>query len=176
MSQLIAFDTGWNKVNYAVITFDNRNIDITDYKQINTNVPRGTDSDDEYISRVTRAHMDIARFIQSDFPEAHWAFIEKPIYVNNGETLIKLSIAATALFCTLTELQVDCTFVNNVVWKKAVVGNGRARKEEIAKKAIMYLSMDKLPIGKWDLYDAALIGFYATMYLKERTIKERDMW
>lgn len=93
-----------------------------------------------------------------------WAYIEWPVMGVNVKALRDQSIIIGVLRSRLWRVGVQHSMVDNGTWKKAVLGNGHASKEEIAAYAHHILG---LGTGlTQDMYDAACIaqfGFKASI-------------
>lgn len=86
-------------------------------------------------------------------------FIEEPAFVQNRRAVIQLAkvFSVIATLCCLNN--VPCFGVNNMIWKKGILGDGRASKEKIKEFALLafgeYLKgktqdeMDASLIAKW---------------------------
>lgn len=104
-------------------------------------------------------------------------FIEEPLVGRN--TRVSLQIAQTAgavmssLGSGLREVHID--FVDNKSWKKAVIGNGNANKEDITSwLKSHHPSYAELCGGNQDRVDATCIGIYGGQ-LCERATQLADL-
>lgn len=85
-------------------------------------------------------------------------FIEKPVFAQSHDIHMKLSCiyASVALAC------IDFNFfpeaVNNMTWKKSVVGWGNATKDDIKEKALEIFEVED--DCEQDIYDALCVAKY----------------
>ena len=83
-------------------------------------------------------------------------------YVRNYKSLIHMSEVLGMLRLVFAQRNIPFHVVNNMSWKKIIVGSGRADKDMIKKRAIELGA----PIGlKQDLYDAWCIAEYGVKEL-----------
>lgn len=91
-----------------------------------------------------------------------WAYIESPMLGRNPKATVDQAQVVGMLrgflwYCGCY----NHTLVNNMTWKKSVLGNGKATKEEIAEYARRMLG---LPPGlSQDIYDAACIARFGLL-------------
>ena len=91
-------------------------------------------------------------------PKVDWVYIETPIMGVNARALRDQAQVVGMLRYRLWELGLPHSLIDNGTWKKAVIGNGHASKEEIAHFAVGVLGMQN---GlSQDTYDAACIAQY----------------
>lgn len=90
-----------------------------------------------------------------------WVYVESPVLAQfrgktNAKALRDQSQVLGVVRSFLWRHGLDHTLVDNTVWKKGLLGNGHASKEEIAAYALKMLGMPAdLP---QDAYDAACIA------------------
>ncbi len=85
--------------------------------------------------------------------------VENPIYLNNIRT--SFDIARTVFVGVETacsDVVITCFGVDNTVWKKAILFNGRANKEDIAKFA--HVKWADIHFSAQDFMDAACIALH----------------
>lgn len=87
-----------------------------------------------------------------------WAYIETPVMGVNAKALRDQAQVVGMLRYHLWMSGISHSLVDNGTWKKAVLGNGHASKEEIAAYAQRVLGIDKG--HPQDVYDAACIAHY----------------
>lgn len=85
-------------------------------------------------------------------------YVEDVIYIQNPITTINLAKIVSMIQVICTELGIEYNIVMNRTWKKEVVGNGAAKKEDIKKFAIRQFGLeDGLD---QDFYDASCLSLY----------------
>lgn len=90
------------------------------------------------------------------WPSVDWVWIEAPIFVHNHKSLRDQAQVVGFIRARFMSLHVPHGLVDNETWKKGLLGNGHATKEEIAAYATAIL---QLPTGlPQDAYDAACIA------------------
>lgn len=88
--------------------------------------------------------------------DVRWVYIELPVMGVNAKALRDQSQVVGIIRSFLWRNGLNNSLVDNGTWKKGVLGNGHASKEEIAAYAQAVL---KMPIGQTqDAYDAACIA------------------
>lgn len=89
------------------------------------------------------------------------ATIENPIYVQNAKSTIAITNVIAGVKIALTRHNINYFGIENTSWKKDVVGNGRAKKEEIAEFTDARWPEAKL--DEQDYKDAACISLWGVM-------------
>jgi Holliday junction resolvasome RuvABC endonuclease subunit len=97
--------------------------------------------------------------------DADYVFIEDTLVGNNRKYSIQLSQTMGAVLCDLAQLRYGCGtqihLVENHKWKKAVIGNGNASKEEIRNYIIDTHPAYAVLCGvDQDEYDAVGVALY----------------
>ncbi len=92
----------------------------------------------------------------SMFEGVDWAYIEAPVGVRNAGALRAQAYAVGAMRYVLYANDVPYTVIDNGTWKKQVIGNGKAPKEEIA--AFAQKQWEMIDSLEQDVYDAACIA------------------
>ena len=87
-----------------------------------------------------------------------WVYIETPVMGVNVKALRDQAFVVGMLRYELWRRGQAHSLVDNGTWKKAVLGGGKASKEEIADYAIQRFSMTKE--YKQDVYDATCIALF----------------
>ena len=101
-------------------------------------------------------------------------FIEDVPYVQNAQALIRLVHTVAMCRTIATFLILYFHYVNNLTWKKRVVGSGRASKEEIANKARVLYGEENTERLSQDSLDALLIATYGQITLNYENWKTYD--
>lgn len=60
-----------------------------------------------------------------------WVYLELPAYTRNAGATISQSVMLGGLSAVLLEAGLNFSYVNNTVWKKALLGAGNATKDQI---------------------------------------------
>ena len=90
-----------------------------------------------------------------------WFYVERPPYGVNPRATIDQACVLGAIRFILGELHMPYSLVDPGTWKKAVLGNGHASKDDIKAWAIRALGV---PDGQeQDIYDAALIAQFGRL-------------
>ena len=98
---------------------------------------------------------------QGEWLLSDWVYVEKPVFGVNAKASIDQAYVVGAIRSILTLHGINNSLVDNTTWKKQVIGNGRASKEEIEMFARDVLD---LPEGlTQDLYDASAIAQFGVM-------------
>ena len=99
------------------------------------------------------------------------ASVENPIYLNNIKTSFEIArtVYSVELACKFSG--VECFGIDPPVWKKLVLGNGKANKEDIKKFA--YTKWSTTHFKTQDLCDAACIGFYSYLLFSNKDSKRK---
>ena len=89
------------------------------------------------------------------------ATIENPIYVQNAKSTIAITNVIAGVKIARTRHKINYFGIENTSWKKDVLGNGRAKKEEIAEFTDARWPEAKL--DEQDYKDAACISLWGVM-------------
>ncbi len=99
--------------------------------------------------------------VQSEWLLSDWVWLEEPVMGANRKAAINQAYVVGAIRSILIQHGISVSVINNATWKKAVIGNGHASKEEIAIFAIDVLDMKR---GQsQDIYDAACIAQFGVI-------------
>ncbi len=103
--------------------------------------------------------------LQGTLPE--YVYVEKPMLTVNAAATVAQSQIVGGIRAYLTEFKIAHSLVDPGVWKKGLLGNGHATKDEIRLFAIRAMGMgDGL---KQDAYDAACIARWGQNNLEGKT-------
>ena len=94
------------------------------------------------------------------------AFIELPIYLQNPKTTILLAQVVTAVKLACAQREVPYLGVDNLVWKKGVLGSGKVSKEQIADFGNIRWGKEQFA-GSQDLSDAACVALWGVLRLRQ---------
>lgn len=103
----------------------------------------------------------ISHFFVYPRPGVNWVYIETPVLAHfkgktNAKALRDQAQVLGIIRAFLWRHEIDHSLVDNTIWKKGVLGNSNASKEEIAAYAQKMLWMP--PSQPQDAYDAACIA------------------
>lgn len=123
---------------------------------------KGQKAEDRFIPLIKA--FDKIPLSKIDWDNVDWIYIEIPPMVNanafKAQCLVIGAIRASLTVC----MDIPHSLVDNGTWKKGVIGNGHATKEEIKAWAIAML---KMPEGlAQDYYDAACIAAFGLQHAK----------
>jgi len=105
-------------------------------------------------------------FLRDSVTDDDFLFIEEVPYVQNAQALIRL-VHIVAMCRTLsTFFHRRYRYVNNLTWKKRVVGTGKVSKEDIVVKAQKIYGVKETQHFSQDLFDALLIATYGQNTLR----------
>ena len=85
--------------------------------------------------RVNTIVDEVETYLQNLKSGNYIAAIENPIYVNNMKATVSITNVIAGVKRALHRSSIEYFPVDNKAWKKAVLGNGAASKEEIMKFA-----------------------------------------
>jgi len=114
--------------------------------------------------RIFDLYFHFEAFIKTKKPDI--VFIEQSIYVKNFVTSKAITevIGNCKLLCKLHKVPFE--MVGNTTWKKYVVGNGKATKEEI--KTFIDKKYPQLKDESQDIADATCIALYGILEKGEK--------
>lgn len=115
------------------------------------------------VRRIDACHA--FRLFLEDVPVGTHIFAEEPLALKNGRTTRLLALMAGALWAQTLSLDVFWHWVDVSHWKREVVGNGNASKEQVAEW--VRVAARKMPGDRLiqydispDLYDAHCLAVY----------------
>ncbi len=85
-------------------------------------------------------------------------YIEEPVYVQNFNTHMKLSCIYASVALACIGLNLFPVAVHNKTWKKEVLGNGNADKDEIRVRSLLMFDIEDG--HEQDIYDALCVAKY----------------
>ena len=113
-------------------------------------------------------------FLRDSVTDDDFLFIEEVPYVQNAQALIRL-VHTVAMCRTLaTFFHRKYRYVNNLTWKKRVVGTGKVSKEDIVLKAQKIYGVEETQHLSQDSFDALLIATYGQNILRYEKWKNYD--
>lgn len=114
--------------------------------------------------RIEKLFTSLRLMFFSDKP-ADWVYIELPVMGVNVKALRDQSVVIGMIRYWLWSYHQPHSMVDNGTWKKGVLGNGHASKEEIAAYAqrVLHIPSDH----PQDVYDAACIAAWGVGHTPE---------
>lgn len=115
----------------------------------------GRRADDRFLD-LARQIRDVLHIIPN--AGASWCYLERPMVGPNRKGAIDMGQVVGMIRAELDRLDMPHSMVDPGVWKKALLGNGHATKEEIKEWSVRHLGMAN--DLKQDYYDAACIAAF----------------
>jgi Holliday junction resolvasome RuvABC endonuclease subunit len=94
-------------------------------------------------------------------PDGSWIMQEEPIHIQNGRTTRLLAIASGAIWAQHLDFNLWHAWVGVSSWKHDVIGNGAAKKEQVAG----FFNDRDIFYDVQDLYDARGLAVYGLQQL-----------
>lgn len=94
--------------------------------------------------------------------------VEQAIYVQNPQTTLALAKVLAAIEICLYKAGIEYKFVQNKTWKKEILKNGGAKKEDIL--AFAKNTWPKEDFNEQDFADSACIALWGLKFFKEGEI------
>ena len=151
---LIGVDLGIHKINTAVYTHGDSGLTLY---TVPSHVAQ-TDSRPAQLWELSRFLVDLTQSYDADH-----VWIEDIILGNNRKYSLQLAQVLGACLAAMALVQGTCDvhLVDNKTWKKAVVGNGNASKEDVKNYIVeSHPSYAALCEDEQDAIDAACVGLY----------------
>ena len=88
-----------------------------------------------------------------------FVYLERPVYTRNAQATIDQGQMLGALRLLFLQENIHCSIVDNTIWKKGLLGNGHASKDDIRAWAVTVFGVapesqdecDALAIAAWGL-------------------------
>lgn len=128
------------------------------------------------IHAVGRTAEDRIRELYDEFDDAvgmyepGYVYVEKPMYTGNPVSTIAQVMVVGVIRAVLWRHEVPHSLVDPGVWKKALLGTGRASKEEI--KDFIRARSDLPEDLDQDVYDALAIATWGSSQFKGNTVEK----
>ncbi len=135
--RIMGIDPGLQAMGYGIIDIRGRNAALVDYGAVKTN-PRHP-----FSQRLNTLYEAVEELTRKYEPEC--MVYEKVIYCQNVSIALSLGQARGAVIVAAARLQIPMTEFSPTEIKSAIVGKGRANKEQVQKMVQILLSMPKLP-------------------------------
>jgi len=135
-------------------------LDGTGLESIKRIEAKGRRAEDRFASLVTQT-MDYLCELDKTQSWPDWIYVEKPMAGPNHKATIDQSFIVGGLHWVFVTHDAGHSLVDPGTWKKAVLGNGHASKEEIKAWALAHFAglADDHP---QDTYDATCIAAFGT--------------
>ncbi len=148
--KILAIDPGYERVGIAIIQKDTNTENLL-YSDCFTTSPK-----DEFPNRLLAIGDEIEKVIKKYKPEA--LAIETLFFNTNQKTAMRVSEARGAIIYKAKAMGVEVYEYTPLQIKIAVVGYGRATKEQVNTMVTKLISMDITTNRKDDEFDAIAIG------------------
>lgn len=135
--RIIGIDPGLQALGYGVIDAVGRKATLVDYGAIKTS-PR-----DSFPERLNTIYQGVEELIEKYQPDR--MVFEKLIYCKNVSIALSMGQARGAAIVAGARASLPMSEFNPTEIKSAVVGRGRASKEQVQKMVQLLLSMSCLP-------------------------------
>jgi crossover junction endodeoxyribonuclease RuvC len=117
------------------------------------------DPDSRLDQLIGWADTDLSNAI--DFYHISFAAVENPVYLSNPIASSGIAQVIGYVKSVFARKRVPFMGIDNMSWKKAVLGSGKASKEEIMKLSVSNWGTDQ--IKNQDLADASCVALWASM-------------
>lgn len=134
---VLGIDPGFGRVGYGVISYNNNKCRALEYgcitTEANTPLPK----------RLNKIEKDLREIISRYKIDA--ASIEDLFFNNNLKTAIKVAEARGVILNTLESCGIEIFEYTPLQAKLAIVGYGRAEKNQVKEMVKKYLNLEKMP-------------------------------
>lgn len=134
---VLGIDPGFGRVGYGVISYNNNKCRALEYgcitTEANTPLPK----------RLNKIEKDLREIISRYKIDA--ASIEDLFFNNNSKTAIKVAEARGVILNTLESCGIEIFEYTPLQAKLAIVGYGRAEKNQVKEMVKKYLNLEKMP-------------------------------
>ncbi len=135
--RILGIDPGLSRCGYAVIDFDGRNAHAVEYGLIRTGSKEPT------AVRLSEIISEIVKVIEEFHPDE--CAIERVYFHRNVSTAIDVAMVMGAAIVAAMDRNLDTKQYAPLQIKRAVVGVGRASKEQVQKMVMMHYRLDEIP-------------------------------
>lgn len=163
---LVGIDLGTHKISVAAFVEGDSGLTLYDARthDADPDAPR-----DQVLNELGRFARDLVHTYQ---PSSVW--VEEVIIGNNRKYSLQLAEVKGAVLSTLAmhrrNTGVDIRMVDNKTWKREVIGNGNATKDQVKDYILVtHPAYAALCGDDQDCYDAACIGLYGFTVLERST-------
>jgi len=114
----------------------------------------------DFDKRVSVMFHEFRKLLKENKPKA--VYIEGAVYLQNVKTTLMIARVIDMIIANCIDQDVYYQVIDNKSWKKSILGNGKATKEQIANFAQKKWGET---LSTQDLYDASLIALYGWVRL-----------
>lgn len=147
--RILGIDPGYAIVGYGVIEYHGNSFKVIEYGKITT------DSKKDLPERLVIIYNGIKELIEKFQPDA--MAVEELFFNNNAKTAINVGQARGVILLSAANNGVPVFEYTPLQVKQAVVGYGRAEKNQVQQMVKMLLSLEKIPKPD-DVADALAIA------------------
>jgi crossover junction endodeoxyribonuclease RuvC len=133
---ILGIDPGTRICGYGAIEAEGNHLRTIDFGTVRC-------SDDDVPRRLKVIHGGLVEIISRVKPDA--VAVEKAFYGKNAKTAIKMGEARATALLAASEADVDIAQYPPATVKQSVVGNGRARKEQVQRMVGRLLGLSEAP-------------------------------
>lgn len=133
----MGIDPGLAKIGWGIIKVENNQISLIDYGCINTS------KEFSMVNRLGEIYKTMGKLIEQYSPEE--VAIEKIFFASNAKTAINVAHARGAILLALNHHDIRVSEYTPLQIKQAVVGYGRAKKEQVQFMVKNFLNLKKFP-------------------------------
>lgn len=134
---VIGIDPGFGRVGYGIIEYKNNKYKVIEYGSITT------EKNLEFSKRLNKIEKDLTSVCSKYKIDV--ASVEKLFFNTNISTGIKVAEARGVILNTLENLNIDICEYTPLQIKQALVGYGRADKNQIKTMIKKYLNLETMP-------------------------------
>lgn len=135
--RILGIDPGYAIVGYGVIEYTGNQFKVLDYGAITTG------AGEDMFQRFKSIHDDMNALIEHTKPD--FMAIEELFFNSNQKTAINVAQARGVLLLSALNHDVRIFEYTPLQVKQAVVGYGRAEKQQVQQLVKMLLNLDKVP-------------------------------
>ncbi len=137
MSRILGIDPGSRKTGFGIIELDNQKI----HHVINGRLMVGDGEFADRLKQIFEGLTDIIQRYQPDMMAIEQVFLHK-----NADSALKLGQARGAAICAGVSQNLSVHEYTATQIKKAVVGNGHAKKEQVQYMMSVILNLSEVPV------------------------------
>lgn len=135
--RILGIDPGYAILGYGIVDFDNNHFKVIDYGAITT------DKDQPMPERLKELYSGISSIIDLYRPDM--AAVEELFFNKNVKTAILVAQARGAVITAITNKDIELFEYTPLQIKQALVGYGRAEKNQVQQMVKIILNLDKVP-------------------------------
>ncbi len=135
--RILGIDPGYAILGYGIVDFDNNHFKVIDYGAITT------DKDQPMPERLKDLYSGISNIIDLYRPDM--TAVEELFFNKNVKTAILVAQARGAVITAVTNKDIPLFEYTPLQIKQALVGYGRAEKNQVQQMVKVILNLDKVP-------------------------------